>query len=335
MSFLSVQMGKTDNVAATVHLGEVHMSLDPDAAKLLGLLAQQNAPPMETLSPDEARTAAAAAAALSADPGAEVGSVEEREIGGVPTLVVTPIASDRIGSDPSPLLVWFHGGGWVIGSAEQSLHTARDLAAGAGCVVVVPDYRLAPEHPFPAAFDDALAVTRAVVDEARQFGGDPSRIAVGGDSAGGNLAAVAALWVPGLVHQLLAYPVIDATMSHPSYRRVERGYLLSASMMRWFVDCYVGDADPADPRISPIFASEDALGRTCPAHVVTAAYDPLCDEGEAYANRLTHLGVPTVVSHYGGQMHGFLTMGAAVPTGAVALDEAIGHLRHAFAAPPT
>jgi acetyl esterase len=311
------------------------MPLDPDAAKLLDLLRQQNAPPMETLTPDEARVSAAASAALSADPGAEVSSVEEREIGGVPNLVVTPIGIDRAGSAGAPVLVWFHGGGWVIGSAEQSLHTARDLAAGAGCVVVVPDYRLAPEHPFPAAFDDALAVTRSVVDQAGQVSGDPARIAVGGDSAGGNLAAVAALEVGGLVHQLLAYPVIDATMSRPSYRRVPRGYLLTASMMEWFVDCYAGALDPADPRISPIFASDDALARTCPAHVVTAACDPLCDEGQAYASRLTQLGVPTVVSHYDGQMHGLLTMGAALPTGAAALDEAIGHLRRAFATPPT
>jgi acetyl esterase len=245
------------------------------------------------------------------------------------------MGTDRAGSTGAPVLVWFHGGGWVIGSAEQSLHTARDLAAGAGCVVVVPDYRLAPEHPFPAAFDDALAVTRSVLDQAGQVGGDPARVAVGGDSAGGNLAAVAALGEGGLVHQLLAYPVIDATMSQPSYRRVARGYLLTASMMQWFVDCYVGAVNPADPRISPIFASEDALRRTCPAHVVTAAYDPLCDEGEAYASRLTQLGVPTVVSHFDGQMHGFVTMGAALPTGAAALDEAIGHLRRAFAAAPT
>jgi acetyl esterase len=156
-------------------------------------------------------------------------------------------------------------------------------------------------------------------------------VAVGGDSAGGNLAAIAALGVPGLAHQLLAYPVTDATMSRPSYGRVERGYLLTASMMRWFVDLYVGDADATDPRISPLFASEDALASTCPAHVVTAGYDPLCDEGAAYAARLSRLGVPTVVSHYEGQMHGFLTMGASVPTGATALDEAVGHLRTAFA----
>jgi acetyl esterase len=304
------------------------MPLDPDAENLLDLLRQQGAPPMETLSPAEARTTSAVAAALAGDPGADVASVEKRTVGGVPCLIVTPV-----GSGPMPILVWFHGGGWVIGSAELSLHTAKDLAAGAGCVVVVPDYRLAPEHPFPAAYDDALSVARAVLEQADQLGGDPARVAVGGDSAGGNLAAVAALGVPGLVHQLLAYPVTDATMSQPSYGRVERGYLLTASMMRWFVDLYVGDADATDPRISPLFASEDALGRTCPAHVVTAAYDPLFDEGEAYAARLAQLGVPTIVSRYDGQMHGFLTMGASIPTGATALDKAVGHLRAAFALP--
>jgi len=302
--------------------------LDPDAENLLDLLRQQGAPPMETLSPEEARTTSAATAELAADQGADVASVEERTVGGVPSLVVTPSGSDRL-----PVLVWFHGGGWVIGSAEQSLHTAKDLAAGAGCVVVVPEYRLAPEHPFPAACDDALSATRAILEQAEQLGGDPSRVAVGGDSAGGNLAAIAALGVPGLVHQLLAYPVTDATMAQPSYRRVERGYLLTASMMRWFVDLYVGAADATDPRISPLFASDDVLASTCAAHVVTAGYDPLCDEGEAYAARLAQLGVPTVVSRYHGQMHGFLTMGASIPTGASALDEAVGHLRRAFALP--
>jgi acetyl esterase len=304
--------------------------LDADAEKLLDQLRQQNAPAMETLSPEQARATSAAAMALSADQGAQVASVEKQAIGGVPSLIVTPMESGRL-----PVLVWFHGGGWVIGSAELSLHTARDLAAGAGCVVVVPDYRLAPEHPFPAAYDDAVAVTRAVVDRADELGGDPSRVAVGGDFAGGNLAAVAAQWVAGLVHQLLAYPITDATMTQPSYGRMGRGYLLTASMMQWFVDCYIGNGDPDDPRISPLFAPDKVLRRTCPAHVVVAGYDPLCDEDQAYADRLADLEVPTVVSRYDGQMHGFLTMGAAVPTGAAALEAAIGHLRLAFAALPT
>ncbi len=304
------------------------MPLDADAEKLLDLLRQQNAPAMETLSPEQAR------ATLGGRGGALTGPRCTSRLGGETGNRWRP-QPDRHADRSQvvlPVLVWFHGGGWVIGSAEQSLHTARDLAAGAGCVVVVPDYRLAPEHPFPAAFDDAVAVTRAVVDQADELGGDPSRVAVGGDSAGGNLAAVAAQWVAGLVHQLLAYPITDATMTRPSYGRVGRGYLLTASMMRWFVDCYVGNGDPDDPRISPLFAPDKVLRRTCPAHVVVAGYDPLCDEDDAYAGRLAELGVPTIVSRYDGQMHGFLTMGAALPTGAAALEEAIGHLRLAFAA---
>jgi acetyl esterase len=301
------------------------MPLDPDADAILTLMRAQGMPRRETLTPAEARAATAAAAALSPDQGAEVASVEARDVGGVPCLVVTPD-----GSGPWPVLVWFHGGGWVIGSAGESLHTARDLAAGASCLVVSVDYRLAPEHPFPAAYDDALAVTRAVLEQAGTLGGDPTRVAVGGDSSGGNLAAVAALAVPGLVHQLLAYPVLDATMSQPSYSTAGEGYILTASMMRWFVDHYVGDADPEDPRISPLLAPDEALRRACPAHVVVAGYDPLRDEGEAYAARLAAAGVPTDVSRYEGQMHGMLTMGAIIPTGAAALSGAAATLRRAF-----
>jgi acetyl esterase len=294
---------------------------------MLSSLVQQGLPPMETLTPAELRARTEAAAALSAGPDAEVASVVTRTLGGVPTLVVTPV-----GGGPFPVLVWFHGGGWVIGSAAQSLHTAKDLAAGAGVVVVVPDYRLAPEHPFPAAFDDTLAVTRAVLELASELGGPGAQVAVGGDSAGGNLAALAALFVPGLVHQILAYPVTDATMSQPSYGRVESGYLLTASAMRWFVELYAGDHDPADPRISPLCAPEDTLRRTCPAHVVIAGYDPLADEGAAYAQRLIDAGVSVTVARYDGQMHGFLTMGSFLPTGVVALNESVERLRQTLAA---
>jgi acetyl esterase len=304
--------------------------LDPDAATVLSALQQQGLPPMESLPPAEARARTEAAVALSAGPGAEVTSVRERTLGGVPSLVVTPL-----GSGPFPVLVWFHGGGWVIGSAAQSLHTAQDLAAGVGAVVVVPDYRLAPEHPFPAAFDDAIAVTRAALERADELGGPGAKVAVGGDSAGGNLAAVAALFVPGLVHQTLAYPVTDATMSQPSYRSIETGYILTAAAMRWFVDLYVGPSDPADPRISPLFAPEEALARTCPAHVVIAGYDPLADEGAAYADRLRAAGVPVSLARYDGQMHGFLTMGSFLPTGTAALDEAVQQMRLALAPAPT
>jgi acetyl esterase len=299
--------------------------LDPDAAAVLAGMQQLGLPAMETLQPDEVRARTAAAAALAPGATVEVASVVAQEIGGVPSLVVTPL-----GTGPFDVLVWFHGGGWVIGSAEESLHTAKDLAAAGDLVVVLPDYRLAPEHPFPAASDDAVAVTRAVLEQAAALGGPGARVAVGGDSAGGNLAALAAFSVPGLAHQILAYPVLDATMTHPSYERVATGYILTAPMMQWFVDLYVGDGDAKDPRVSPLHAPDDALRRACPAHVVIAGYDPLADEGEAYAARLRAVGVPVTLARYNGQMHGFLTMGAMIPTGAAALHESVGHLRQAL-----
>lgn len=305
------------------------MPLDPDAAAILTAMQQQDLPPMETMEPSEVRARTEAAAALSAGPEAQVASVEQQTLGGVPSLVITPE-----GDGPFHVLIWFHGGGWVIGSAAQSLHTGKDLAAAGPFVVVLPDYRLAPEHPFPAAFEDAVAVTRAVVAHASDLGGPQAKVAVGGDSAGGNLAALAALSVSGLVHQTLAYPVTDATMQHPSYTRVESGYILTASMMRWFVDLYVRNADRADSRISPLHAPEASLRGACPAHVVLAGYDPLCDEGEAYAQRLADAGVAVTVARYDGQMHGFLTMGAFLPTGVRALHEAIDHVQRALGSSP-
>ncbi len=283
-------------------------------------------PPFESLTPDEARTMTAEGLARFPYQGAAVAAVEERPLAGVGCVVATPE-----GAGPWPVLVWFHGGGWVLGTAPLVTFTARDLAAGAGCVVVSVDYRLAPEHPFPAAYDDALAVTLAVLEDPTAVGGRPDAVAVGGDSAGGNLAAAVALKVPGLRHQLLAYPVLDATMSLPSHDEVAEGYLLTRSAMRWFIDLYLQGADPKDPRVSPLFATEAQLTATCPAHVVVAGYDPLRDEDLAYAERLSAAGVAVEVSRYDGQMHGFFTMGGTLPTGAAALDEACAKLRRAFA----
>jgi acetyl esterase len=270
--------------------------------------------------------AAEALADLSPPDTDQVASVTEQSVGGVPCVVVTPF-----GTGPWPALVWVHGGGWVLGTAQDTLHTALDLAAAARCVVVSVDYRLAPEDPFPAAVDDTCSVVRAVQAPGALADVDPTRIAVGGDSSGGNLAAVAALKVPGLVHQLLAYPVVDATMSHPSYAAMGDGYLLTASMMRWFFRQYLGDADPSDPDVSPLLAPEPTIRHTCPAHLVVAGYDPLHDEGEAYATRLESAGVAIDVSRYDGQMHGFFTMGSVIPTGAAALVDAAGRLRRAWA----
>lgn len=301
------------------------MALDPDAEALRVAMLEQGLAPMETLTPEEVRARTEEARALSPYEGAPVASVVERTLGGVPCLVVTPV-----GDGPWPVLVWYHGGGWVLGTAAMSEPTARDLAAASGCLVVSADYRLAPEHVFPAAYDDAVAVAEAVRKEVAEFGGDPSRVAVGGDSAGGNLAAAVALAVPDLAYQLLAYPVLDATMVRASYRSVADGYLLTAAAMRWFVDLYLDGADPTDQRVSPLLTDDDSLRRTCPAHVVTAGADPLRDEGLAYVERLQAVGVPVTSAHYEGQMHGFFTMGDLLPTGASALSDAGARLRAAL-----
>jgi len=297
--------------------------LDPDAEKLRVLL--KDMPAYETMTPEAVRKMTSEGLALLSYEGAEVASVETRDIAGVSCVVATPL-----GDGPFPVLVWFHGGGFVLGTAPLVTFTARDLAAGAGCVVVSVDYRLAPEHPFPAAHDDAVAVTTAVVADPAALGGRSGAVAVGGDSAGGNLAAVAALAVPGLCYQLLVYPVVDGTLSYVTDGDIADGYLLTASAMQWFADLYLQGADRKDPRASPIFATDAELARTCPAHVVVAGYDPLRNEDLAYAERLAAAGVPTEVTRYDGQMHGFFTMGGTLPTGAAALDDACAKLRLAF-----
>jgi acetyl esterase len=317
--------GGTSVTGRRTREGEGPLPLDPDAARILHRLQATGGPPLEWLAPAEARVAGTALADLSPKDTMQVASVDRHVLGGVPCLVVAPRCPP-----PWPVLVWFHGGGWVLGTAEKTLHTPLDLAAAAGCAVVSAGYRLAPEHPFPAAVRDALAVTRAVLETGAVPGADPSRVAVGGDSSGGTLAAVAALRVRGLVHQLLAYPVVDATMAHPSYATMGEGYLLTASTMRWFLGLYLAGHDPDDPDASPLAAPDHLLRGACPAHLVLAGHDPLRDEGEAYAARLAAAGVAVEVSRYEGQMHGFLTMGAVIPTGAAALADAAARLRRAF-----
>lgn len=303
------------------------MPVDPSAQQVLTLLDDLGGMRLEAMAPQEARDAYALLGVVRDEEMADVASVEEREIAGVPCRVVTPRGS---GSGPLPVLIWLHGGGWVIGSAELSLPTARSLAAGAECVVVSVDYRLGPEHRFPAAPDDCAAVARWVLANAAELGGDPSCIAIGGDSAGGNLSAVVALEVPGLVAQILVYPATDLTMSHSSIEENGEGYLLTRAAMDWFAEHYLGDADPKDPRVSPLFAGLDSLAGAPPAHVVTAEYDPLRDEGEAYADRLREVGVKVTGTRYAGQIHGFFTMGALIPTSEQALAEAVAVLRDAF-----
>jgi acetyl esterase len=267
-------------------------------------------------------------------PVAEVARLEERRIAGpAGEIGMRLYAPDAPG--PLPALVFFHGGGFVIGSLDSHDGVCRELANAARCAVVSVDYRLAPEHKFPAAPEDCFAATRWVAANARALGLDPARLAVGGDSAGGCLAAVAAQLCrerggPALRFQLLVYPVTDCRFDTPSYRENAEGYLLTRSLMQWFWNHYLQDpAEGESPLASPLRAEK--LDGLPPALVLTAEYDPLRDEGEAYARRLERAGVPTTLTRYDGMFHGFFGMGAAIDRSRDAIAEAARHLRKAFA----
>jgi acetyl esterase len=303
------------------------MPLDPAAQNVLDLLASAGNPPLEEQTPEAARAAFAGLALLGGE-GADVATVHEREMAGVPTVVVTPH-----GDGPFPVLIWIHGGGWVIGTAGESLSTAKDLAAAAGCVVVSLDYRLAPEHKAPAAIDDCVAATDWVLSNAAEVNGDATRVAVGGDSAGGNLSAlVAQHFGDRLCYQLLVYPATDLSNSHPSHDENAEGYLLTKNSMVWFAAHYLDGTgiDRTDPSISPLYAADSVIAATAPAFVITAEFDPLRDEGEAYAAKLASLGVPTVQRRFVGQIHAFYSMPLAIPAGAEAIAQSAELLRGAF-----
>jgi acetyl esterase len=305
------------------------MPADAPTRQLLDLLAAEASPPLEEMTPTQAREVFAGLAALQGDLPGPV-SVTDREIAGVPCQVITP-EGEPPGDGRWPVLIWIHGGGWVIGQAAESTITASRLGALAGCVVVNVDYRLAPEHPYPAAPDDCVAVTRWVLEHASELGGDPTRVAVGGDSAGGNLSAVVANEVPGLAFQLLVYPVTDLTMSMPSYEENADGYLLTKAGMEWFIDHYLsGGGDPKDPRVSPYHADDAVIAAAPPALVITAELDPLRDEGEAYADRLAAAGVATIKTRYDGQIHAFFALPAVCPVATTAVEQATTQLRKAF-----
>ena len=210
-----------------------------------------------------------------------------------------------------PLLVFFHGGGWVYGDLDSHDPTCRFLAERSGVRVLSVEYRLAPEHPFPAAYDDAVAAYRWVVEHATEFGGDPGRLAVGGDSAGGNLAAEVALLAAReglpLAFQLLAYPGTDASSRTESKRLFGRDLYLTQEFMDQVMDWYVPvRADRADPRVSPLL--DEVPAGLAPAYIATAGFDPLRDEGEAYARRLADQGVKVELRRFSDQIHGFLSV---------------------------
>jgi acetyl esterase len=310
------------------------MPLDPQARAFLDEMNSLGGQPLYTMGVDGARRVMDLLATLR-PPLAPVASAVDRRIPGpageIPVRVYTPN-----GTAPFPVLVYFHGGGWVIGGLETHDGVCRALADGAGCLVVSIDYRLAPEHRYPAAAEDCYAATRWTAAHAAELGADAARLAVGGDSAGGNLAAVVSLMArdrggPPIAFQLLVYPVTDARADTSSYRDNAEGYLLTAGDMDWFWGHYLGDdrANGAEPYASPLRATD--VSRLPPALVITAEFDPLRDEGEAYAAHLKEAGVAARVTRYDGMIHGFFGMGHLMDKAKAAVTEACAALKQAFA----
>ncbi len=301
-------------------------AINPDVQALLALIREAGRPPFEALSPDEARRAyAASRAALQSAP-AEV--AEDRSLaapgrdGDIPLRLYRGRGTTADGA--LPCIFYMHGGGWIMGNLDSHDGVCRRLANAAGCRVVSVDYRLAPEHRFPAALDDCAAALRWVAGSAADLKVDPARIALAGDSAGGNLAAVLALMgrdgtVPPAAFQALLYPVVDLGMTGESYQRIAEGMPITAASMRYFIDHYAPEpADRADWRASPLRAA--SLAGTPPALVLTCGHDPLCDEGRQYAYRLEREGVAVTGLHLSDQTHGILTMDKVIGATSGVLD---------------
>lgn len=310
------------------------MPLDAALKPLLDAMAANPGPTLDQMDPVEARGFfEMTGTAIPAGEPIELPSVEDRVIpgpgGDLPVRIYRPSDAPNL-----PVLVYFHGGGWVIGSLETHDGTCRALAKGSPCVVVSIDYRLAPEHRYPAAAEDCYAATQWVADHANELGIDATRIAVGGDSAGGNLAAAVSLMArdqsgPSIAFQLLIYPVTDADFSRVSYIDNAEGYFLTTSSMKWFWDHYVPDVgDRTQAYCAPIHAAD--LSGLPPALVITAEFDPLRDEGEAFAVRLKEAGVSTQATRYDGMIHGFFSMGGLAQAANDAVDQSCAALRAAF-----
>jgi acetyl esterase len=307
---------------------ETETALDPQAKAVIDLIIKSGRPPYHTLSPKDARQMFRDTRPASTPPAPEIGAVKDMTVEGpagpIPARLYRPHGVPT--SKALPGLIFFHGGGWVIGDLETHDVLCRQLTAGAGISVVNVDYRLAPEHKFPAALDDAWAATRWIAAHAQDLGIDAGRLAVGGDSAGGNLAAVVALLArdagaPAIAFQVLIYPVCDVGTESKSYVDFADGFMLTRDSMRWFIDHYLSaKRDATDWRVSPLRAP--SLAGVAPALVVTAGFDPLRDEGDAYARKLRDAGVRVDNLCYGGMIHGFAPMGRLIESG----NRAVAHI---------
>jgi acetyl esterase len=283
--------------------------LAPEVQLLLKLDQIAGRPSFEELPVHEARKEIRREAFSVAGAPVSVARVEERSVRGAEGQLAARLYVPFGAPAPAPLLVYFHGGGWVVGDLDTHDQPCRFLAREAGALVLSIAYRLAPEHRFPAPVEDCLAALRSAIDEAPHLGADPARVGVGGDSAGANLAAAVAQLAasdggPTPIFQLLIYPVTDLSRKRESYRLFREGFFLTESQMDWYRDHYLPDAGAAlDPRASPILASD--LSGLPPAHVVTAGFDPLRDEVEDYAAALRAAGVQTSLQRETGLIHGF------------------------------
>ncbi len=295
------------------------VTLDPSAAALAKMMKEAGRPALDTLPPPDARLQSNAnRAAVQPDPPA-MQSVEDMSVpaphGAIPVRVYKPQTLPK--ADLAPVLIYYHGGGWVIGDLDSHDVVCKEIATKASLVVIAVDYRLAPEHKFPAAVDDCIAATEWAARNASKLGIDADKLFVGGDSAGGNLAAVVSMHArdnngPRIKGQVLVYPVTDLAMNTASYKDPETGVLLTHSMMRWFRDHYLTDHKQIDDwRASPLRMSN--LKGLPPAYVLTCGADPLHDEGEEFARRLKHAGNDVIHANYPGQFHAFLTMGRLLP----------------------
>ena len=305
------------------------MPLDPQVAKILKEAESLGLPAYHDLSPTEARKQMLDQAP-PVEPFLSVQRVEDRCLpgpdGNIPIRLYYPA-----GDAPFAVLVYFHGGGWVIGDLNTHHSFCHALAKSSDCLVVAVDYRLAPEHRYPAAIEDAYAATKWIAENATAVQADPDRFAVGGDSAGGHLAAVVSQMArdcngPRIDLQILIYPITDFNFDTPSYIENEKGYMLTRDLMKWFWHHFINDERQAnDPYVAPLRAVN--LCDLPPALILTAEYDPLRDEGEAYAKRLQEAGVKVTLSRYSGMIHAFIRMTARLDKAKEALDEVADTLR--------
>jgi acetyl esterase len=312
------------------------MALHPQCRAFLDTIAASGEKPMEQLPLAEARMMPRALVDFGG-PEEPVAQVENRVIPGpvqpIPLRIYRPTMVE-----PLPGLVYFHGGGFVICDLDSHDRQCRGLANASGCAVVAVDYRLAPEHKFPAAPQDAYAATRYVAEHSVEFGIDPNRLAVGGDSAGGNLATVVTLMArdrggPPLRFQLLIYPVVDWEDDSPSMHEYANDHFLTRELMNWFFGHYVANvADGRTPYASPMHA-EDVRGLP-PAMIITAECDLLRDQGEAYARKLQDAGIPVELKRYEGMIHPFFNLGGVIDAGRTALADAASSLRQALGPAP-